>query len=222
MIEETKQDQSVEIENLDTEVQDLCGELTGTIEAARDVLLDRREAAFAAAIEPLESEQAQLRQENAAIETTARDLESLLPARARQAQRQHDDLLLSGQIEAAQVKLEEQKEAEAAPAAMRQRQQEIANRIAGLEEQKRNVARRVFEAHYAECQTVHRAIETGHFIAFLDALRDSFLTFEVQTCPPRSVQDQMVRQGHIVDLTAPENSPEWNSAARWYGGRRRR
>jgi len=183
-------------------------------------LIARREAALAAAIAPLDEETKSLRQEYAAIEETAHSLELLLPAKARVAQAEADKFTLAEKPAEAALKLEEMREAERAPEAMRSRQQELANRINTIEENKRDVAKRVFDTWYAECQSIVRSAERGLFIVLLDGLRDSFLDFESRACPPRDVANQMVRSFHIVDLTADVKSPEWQSGQKWYKGRR--
>ena len=52
---------NAQLETQDTEVRDICEEIGGTAEGAYDLLLERREAALAAAIEPLDSERRRLR-----------------------------------------------------------------------------------------------------------------------------------------------------------------
>ena len=204
-------------EEQDTEVQDVCEELTGTIEAARDVLLERRDRQYADAIAPLESEQAQLRQEHARIGQAAQALAELLPARARTAQAEHDRLLLAGDREGAAAKLAEQKEAEAAPGAMHQRQREILARIDALDREKQAAASSIFESWLTECQAVVRSVERGLFCELLNGIESSVFAFQAQT------GTQLVDAMHNIfnRLTADERSEEWKSGHKWYGGRTR-
>ena len=61
-------DQPNEIQVQDTEVRDIAEEITGTLAEAFEVLIQRRESAFAAAIAPLQAEQTALAEESASIE----------------------------------------------------------------------------------------------------------------------------------------------------------
>ena len=101
---------------LDTEVESVCEEIRATAEEAFALLLARREAAFAAAIELLETERANLAKEYAAITEASANLSKILPAQARTAQAQADALLLSGKADEAETRLQEVQEAAQAPA----------------------------------------------------------------------------------------------------------
>lgn len=203
--------------------QDIAEEITQTLRGAFDTLVRRRDAAYAAAIAPLDEERGSLTRDHAAIEEAARNLAELLPAKARVAQAEHDRLLLAGDREGAAAKLAEQKDAEAAPAMLGQRQQEIFNRIEAVGEEKRRIARNIFEAWYAQCQDVVRAAEHGLFITLLDGLKQSFFDFEQRTdTTAKSVSERgLFTSGNLTDLTAPERSPEWVSSQAWYRGRSR-
>lgn len=205
-----------------SEIEDIAEEISAMLQGAFDFLIQRRETALAAAFAPLDAEAERLRMEYGAIEEAAHSLELLLPATAREAQREADALLLAGKADEAEAKMKAAQEAANAPEAMRSRQQELAIRINTIEENKRDVAKRVFDTWYAECQSIVRSAERGLFIVLLDGLRDSFLDFESRACPPRDVANQMVKSFHILDLTADAKSPEWNAASRWYTGRGRR
>lgn len=208
-------------ENLtqDNEVAVIAEEIAGTLEGAIIVLLERRDRKYADAIAPLNEEVRSLTQESNAMGEAAQSLEELLPAKARVAQAEHDRLLVAGDREGAAEKLTEQKQAEDAPATMRTRQEQIANRLTGIEEEKRAAAKRVFSEWYAECQSVVRSAERGLFTVLLDGLWNACLEFESRVCPPRSAQDQMVRSNHKINLTADARSEEWQAATRWYAGR---
>jgi hypothetical protein len=174
-------------------------------------LITRRDEAYSAAIAPLDKEAEQLAQESAAISEAARNLEELLPARVRVSQSEHDRLLLAGDRAGAAAKLAEQQEAETAPAAMSRRQREITERLEAIENEKRDIAGRVFRAWYGEVQTVIRAAEHGLFITLLDGIAASLFEFE-----PRAATNVNV----LASLTADERSREWASGTKWYGGRR--
>jgi hypothetical protein len=210
MSKELTQDCSAEIGNPDTEIQDVCEEITGTLEAAFDLLIERKDAAYSAAVEPLDKEAEQLAQESAAISEDARNLEELLPAKVRVSQSEHDRLLLAGDREGAAAKLAEQQEAEAVPAAVSRRQREIDARVEAIESEKRAIKSRIFQTWYGEMQTVIRAVERGFFIVLLDGLSASLFEFE-----PHAATNVNV----LANLTAPERSEEWQAGIRWYGRR---
>lgn len=208
----------------DTEISDAAEQLTETFEAVFDLLVQRRDSQYAAEIAPLDVEQAQLRQEHGSIGMAAHNLELLLPAKARIAQSEADQLTVAGNSEEAKTKLAEMLQAERAPEAMRARQREIFNRIEAIEVEKQNAARRIFETHFAEVQTAIRAAERGLFVALLDGLKQSFFDFEQRTGTyAKGVgQSGLFNRWHLSDLTAPERSEEWQAGTRWYGGRGRR
>ncbi len=217
MNEETIQDRSA-----DSEIQDIAKEIGGILEVAFDVLIERRDTAYAAASEPLDSERENLVREHGDIGAAAGTLRELLPARARQAQFEADRLMLEGKSEEARTKLEQMREAESAPGAMQVRQDEIAGRIKEIDAAKRATARLIFGEWYVGCQHVIRAAETGLFVTLLDGLRDSFFTFQsaTDTGPDGSGLGGLFNSTHFENLTAPERSAEWRTARTWYGGRR--
>ena len=209
----------------DTEIRDVCEELHVTVEAAFNLLIQRRDTALAAANEPLDAEKSALKEESAAIATAAENLKALLPAQAREAQRQADALLLDGKHEAAQAKIAEQHEAEAAPETMRTRQQAITARLSAIEGEKRDIARRVFAQWYAELQTVIRPVETGLFVRLLDSGLAEMRAFQEKHGLVGTLADPyafLVKDSHIAQLTAPERSEEWQAGNRWYRGGRTR
>jgi hypothetical protein len=207
----------------DTEIQDACEEISGTAEGAYDLLIERREAALAAAIKPKDAERESLLAEYGSIGEAAQSLELLLPAREREAQRQADALLLDGKPEEARAKIAEQREAEAAPATMKARQQAISARIEAIEEERKTIARRVFETWYGELQHVIRASEHGLFIELLDKSRDEMYAFQTRTntTSPNGLTGGLFHSGHVVGLTANDRSQEWVSSQRWYASRTR-
>ena len=205
-------------------VEDACEEISITASEAFKFLIERREAALAAAIAPLDAEEQSLRQEYVSIGDAARSLELLLPAKARIAQSEADQLTVAGKSEEAKAKLEEMRQAESAPTAMRERQKEIAERIEAIEGEKRAIARRIFETWYSECQAVVRAGETGLFITLLNGLRESFVEYEQRTDTGGTLTHPfsgLVQNRHLENLTAPDRSDSWVAGSGWYGGRTR-
>jgi seryl-tRNA synthetase len=198
---------------MNDQIEAIVTQMTTVFESAFATLIQRRDSQYAGEIVPLDAERQSLLKEHAAIGEAAKNLSLLLPARARQAQREADALLLDGKPEEAAAKIRESEEAKNAPARMNERQQEILTRIEGIEEQKKDLARRIFREWYPECQAVIRAGERGLFITLLDGLLESFRRFETTAKTP------LVTQGHIVELTSPERSREWASGRSWYSGR---
>ena len=206
----------------DTEIQDVCEEISGTLEAAFDLLVTRRDRQYADEISPLDAEREALAEEHAAIETARVNLERLLPAKARVAQSEADRLTLEGKHAEAATKLEEMREAENAPVAMTTRQSVIATRFESIAGERQAIARRIFETWYGECQAVVRAGETGLFITLLDGLKASFSEYQERTGTGGTLDRPfsfLVKDSHIQNLTAPDRSQEWVSGSRWYGGR---
>jgi hypothetical protein len=214
--------ETAEQQEQDTEIQSVVAEITGTLQAAFDILIERRDTAYAAAIAPLDAEIKALGKEHGAIREAAQGLAELLPAKARVAQAEHDRLLLAGDRQEAAKRLAEQKEAEHAAEAMRARQEQITSRIQTIEGEKQSAARRIFASWYKDCERVVRPVERGLFVVILDGLQKSFFDFQTLTnTGGDGVMNTLFNQGHIAGLTAAERSQEWRSAVQWYGVRRR-
>jgi chromosome segregation ATPase len=194
----------------DTQIADMTQRISSTFDETFAALIERRDSQYAAAIEPMNAERESLLREHGAIDEKARKHESTLASAARMAQFEADRLTLEGESEQAAAKLREAEEAASAPANLRARQQEISDRIATLEAEKRDIKSRIFETWYKECVTVHRAIEHAHFVLFLDGLRQAFFDFE-----PHAANNVNI----VAGLTADERSTEWQAGNRWYGGR---
>ena len=205
---------NAQLETQDTEVTGMAEEIGGIMEAAFDVLIQRRDRQFAAAVEPLDAEEESLKDESASIQEARTNLEKLLPAKAREAQRAADALLLDGKREEAQAKIAEMEEATNAPAAMTGRQQEISARCEAIEQEKKAIARRIFESWYPDAQRVIRAAERGLLVILLDGVEDSMNDYQART------GETLIKLFHRTNLTAPERSPEWTAGNRWYGGGR--
>lgn len=195
-----------------------------TIVEARDELLAERDAQIAAADAPLDAERELLLEEYGAIAEASTNLEALLPAKAREAQRQADVLLLAGKREEAQAKLREQREAEAAPATMKARQQAIRARLEAIEMEKKAIAKNAFADWYARLQAIIRACEHGLFVDLLDSGLDEMRAYEERHRLTATLADPygcLVKGFHIENLTAPARSAELTSGTNWYGRRTR-
>jgi len=212
---------NAQLEEQDTEVQDLAAEIGSILQSAFNTLIERRDRRYEAAIEPLDAERDTLEQESASIKEARADLERLAPAKAREAQRAADVLLLAGKDEEAEAKLAEGAAAADAPKALEQRRMAIEARIAEIDSEKQAAARRIFRTWHEDCKTIIRPIEHGLFVVILDGVQQSFFDFQTLTnTGGDGVLNTLFRLGDITDLTAGERSPEWTSGSRWYGGRR--
>ena len=205
----------LEIQAQDGEVQDMALQIGGVLTDAFTLLVDRRDRQYADAIEPLDAERETLEQESTALAEARRNLERLLPAKAREAQRAADALLLAGKHDAAQRKLTETEEAANAPAAMTERQREISTRCEAIDREKSAVARRIFDSWYPDAQHVIRAAEHGLLVTLLNGVEDSMIDYQTRT----GSGGTLVKLFHVENLTAGERSAEWTAGNRWYGGR---
>jgi len=196
--------------------------IVNVLDGAITKLIRRRDDAYERAIARLKAEQATLRQEYSAIGETASKLEAFLPAKARVAQYEADCLTIEGNDTGARAKLQEMESAKRAPAVMRERQQEITLRIATLEEEKRNIVRRVFHQWLdVEVRSIVATAERGYFKLLRD-VEESCDSFQEATGTGRDVSNPgsrgLYHWGNLLDLTSNEKSLEWATAMRWYGG----
>jgi hypothetical protein len=205
-----------QLEKTSDEIQGLCDEITSSMESAYADLLAAREAEIADATAHLEAEAATLRREQADITEAAGNLESLLPAQQREAQRQADAALLAGRLEEAEAKRQEYETARRAPEAMNARQREIAQRLETIANEKKIIVKLIFETWISDLQKIIRASERGFFLGLLDKAHDELYTFQEQHGLPGS---GLLTAALSTGLTAPEHSPEWKSGQNWYGGR---
>ena len=188
-----------------------------------DSLLQKLRTTIAAAVSKLESERDALEQESVTIQTAADELRLLLPAKAREAARAADTLLLEGKGEEAQAKREEQQRVERAPTEMEQRRRAIvAARIEEIDSEKTAIARRVFERWFPELRGV-LVEEQRTLCAALDNAWASIQTFALETGTQEG-RRPLVSTNLRTDLTARETGPEKPTFLRlldWFGGRRR-
>ena len=166
---------------MDTQIVEMAENVTSLFDQTFTELIERRDAEYNTAIAPLDAERESLTQEHGAIGEASANLEKILPARAREAQREADVLTVAGKHEEAEAKIAEAEDAKRAPSAMNDRQREIDERIAVIDREKRAIARRVFEQWYAELLPVCRAAERGFLVILLDGLEDSFTEFMAET-----------------------------------------
>jgi hypothetical protein len=183
-------------------------------------LLEELRTTYHAAVSNLESERAALEEESQGIQTAADELRLLLPAKAREAERAADVLLLEGKTEDAQAKREEQQQAERAPAEMEQRRGAIAARLTAIDAEKRNHARRVFQEWFPELREALVA-EQREMVSALDSAWDGCNAFAIETGTQE--RPALVTHNTRSDLTARETGPEKTTFLRlldWFGGRR--
>jgi len=203
----------------DDPVQDIANGIIETIQSAYDDLLECRDAELSDATAPLEAEEQSLREESASLIEATSNLELLLPAQEREAQRHADAALLAGKLEEASAKRQEYETARHAPEAMKERQQEIAQRFAVIAGERQAIARRVFETWYSNLQKVIRATEKGLFIELLNKSRDEMYAYQERHSLGGTTENPygfLVKDSYVVDLTAPDRSQEWLSGHRWY------
>jgi uncharacterized protein YPO0396 len=184
---------------------EMAERITETFDSTIAALIERRDTAYSAAVEPLDAEREALAQESANIEDAKENLQALLPARAREAQRQADALLLAGKTEEAAAKVREAEESANAPQAIGQRQRAISARLEAIAEEKSEIKARCDRGFYADAQTVVRIAERGLFLTLLDGIERVLLPTDLW----RNVNAR-------VNLTASERSEEWQAAQRWY------
>lgn len=165
----------------DTFIDDMAEFLSEQFSAAFALLVARRDDAYNSAIATLDDERMALAQESAEIEETIGNLEPLLAAKDREANRQADSLLLEGKQEEAQAKLAEATVTRNASGAMRDRQCECEARYRALKGEKEVAARNVISAWLGECQAVTRASEHGFLVVLLAGLKRSLAEFKDRT-----------------------------------------
>jgi hypothetical protein len=129
-----------------------------------------------------------------------------------------DELVVNGDP-AAKQKFVELAEFKRKPAVMRGQLGAIQDRFLSINQEKHNVAREVFASWYTQCQHVVRAAEHGLFCVLLGQLESSFYSFQ-DRCGMGGVTDNrhrpLLSQNHIVNLTAPDKSPEYEAGRHWY------
>ncbi|MGA2250996.1 hypothetical protein [Terracidiphilus sp.] len=116
--------------------------------------LEQFSATYDAAVSGLESECANLENESQGLLKAAEDLRLVIPAQAREAQREADALLLAGKCKEAEARYAEQQRAEAAPSVMEKRRGAIAARLEAIQDEKRTIGRRIFKEWFPGLRAV--------------------------------------------------------------------
>ena len=194
------------------------------IQGAYDSLLEGCGAQLADETAPLDEEEGALRQEQADIAEAAGNLENLLPAQQREAQRQADAALLAGRLEEAEAQRQEYETARHAPEAMKARQREITARLEAITDERQAIAKHVFGVWYSDLQRIIRASEHALFVGLLDTSKAEMYRFQDRHGLGATLErpfSGLVTDGSIAGLTAPDRSQEWESGHRWYSGRQR-
>jgi hypothetical protein len=182
-----------------------------------DSLLQQLRTTLAGAVAKLEAERDKLEEESQGIQAAANELKLLLPAKAREAERAADVLLLQGKSQEAAAKIKEQKQAERAPAEMEQRCRAITVRIGEIASEKKAIARRCFAEWYPRL----RAALVAEQLAVCDALDSAW----VGLC--RYAGDHgidgiggVIKANMQSDLTALDRGPErvlYERLVSWFG-----
>jgi hypothetical protein len=178
-----------------------------------------RDSRYADAIEDLERELEALAKEHGQLEESIRAIEAVLPSKRRVTQHEADELLLSGAKQDAANKLAELAEFKRKPVVMRERLGVIHDRVQSIDDEKRAIAKQVFEDWLTKVRPVIRAAERGLFITLLQGLEQSFYQFQASTGTGTSDNRHrpLLHQGHRTGLTADGRSPEWEAGAHYYG-----
>jgi hypothetical protein len=201
----------------DAGVQPLADRIEGAFADVLPALIAQLYQQYEGEIAPLKAKQAGLEEEYDALEQAAQKLQAILPAQERVAQAEADRLMVSGQLQEAKAKFTELQQAQQAPVAMRERQQEIRARIRAINGRIEAITKQVFEQWYGECQRTIRAAEKGLFLVLLDGVSDAMFAFQTHTHTERSgLTGGLFHNGHIIGLTAPDKSPEYQAGRRWY------
>ena len=161
---------------------------------------------FAAATAELDAERAALEKESSEIQAARSELALLLPAKARQAEREADTLLLQGRHEEAQAKRAEQLQAERAPDEMETRLVAITGRIEQIAAGKQAVALRVYDDWFPGLRAVLLGEQTALVDSF-DKAWEGIQRFAVETSAHRGAMSIAIKSTRD-DLTARELGPE--------------
>ena len=202
-------------------VEEMAARIRAGIDETFAALIERRDAALAAEISPLEGERARLETESTELLSQRDELLRRLDAVRQVCQYESARLLLDGKDVEAQGKRSEMKVAEHAPAELDERHRQISARIAAIDGEKKAIAKRSFETWYSELKQFIRAAEHGLFLSLLDKARNEMETYEQRHALGATLSEPygFIRDHHVIGLTSPGNSPEWNSAIRWYRSR---
>ena len=184
-----------------------------------DSLLQQLHTTLAGAVAKLEAERDKLEEESQGIQAAANELKLLLPAKAREAERAADVLLLQGKSQEAAAKIKEQQQAERAPAEMEQRCRAITVRCGQIEAEKEAIARRCFAEWYPRLRAALVAEQTA-MVDALDAAWTGIVRFSGET--GTGGISGIITASMENDLTARDRGPEraiYGRLVDWFGGR---
>jgi DNA repair exonuclease SbcCD ATPase subunit len=190
-----------------------------TITSTVDSLLQQLHTTLAGAVAKLEAERDKLEEESQGIQAAANELKLLLPAKAREAERAADVLLLQGKSQEAAAKIKEQKQAERAPAEMEQRCRAISARIGEIASEKEAIARRCFSEWYPRLRAA-LILEQTALVDALDAAWTGIVRFSGET--GTGGIGGILKASMENDLTARDQGPEraiYGRLVSWFGGR---
>ena len=202
-----------------TLTESMVGDITTLFDRTLEQLIALRDSAYESAIKELDQETEALAKEYGQLEEGIRAIEAVLPSKRRVTQHAADELLLNGAKQDAANKLAELAEFERKPVAMRERQKECIARLEAIANEKRTIAKQMFENWYTKVRPVIRAAERGLLITLLQGLEESLYQYQATTGMGKSDNKHrpLVHQGHITGLTADGRSAEWAAGHKWYG-----
>jgi hypothetical protein len=198
--------------------QMLADAITGMFDSTLGQLIALRESVYASAIEALNNELEALAKEHGQLEEDIRAIEVVLPSKERLTRHEADELLLSGKPDAARDKLAELEVFKSRFVVMRGQLGVIHDRFQSINQEKRDIAKQVFEDWLKVVRPVVRASEHGLLITLLNGLEESFYQFQASTGTGTSDNRQrpLLNQGHFSSLTADGRSAEWAAGHHWY------
>jgi septal ring factor EnvC (AmiA/AmiB activator) len=182
-----------------------------------DSLIQELYRTYAEAVSGLNVERGTLESESEAIQAKSDELKLLMPAQAREAQRQADVLLLAGKHEEAQTKREAQAKAERAPADLEQRRATIAERIEAIASEKGAIKLRVFAEWFPRFR-VPLVKQQQTLCEVLDAALAAIKGFESE--PDAKLPRSLITANTPSDLVAREHGPEkpiFLKLREWFG-----
>jgi hypothetical protein len=196
-----------------------------TITVTVNALLLELRATYTAAVAKLEEERADLYKESSEIRAASNgtnDVTKYLAAKAREAERESDRLLLAGEPEQAQAKREEQERAERAPLELETRLSAISAQCDKIFSEEEAVARRAFAEWHLRLRAELLRDQLDSVTA-LDKARDGIARWAGEhglAAQPGGI----LTSGWEDDLTARDRGPERPLFERlriWFGGRQR-
>jgi uncharacterized protein YicC (UPF0701 family) len=195
----------------------MANAITKLFDDALRQLVTSRDERYSDAIKELDDEASTMAREYEQLENDIKASEDVLPSKERLIQRQVDELVVNGDP-AAKEKFAELAEFKRKPAVMRERLSVIQDRFQSIDQEKCDIAKRIFEEWYSELQPVVRSAEHGLLITLLNGLAESFYQYQTRTGTGTSDNRHrpLLNQGHITGLTADGRSAEYAAGRHWY------